>query len=480
VTAGAGTARGLDRFRLHEVVTIGAPFLLAALASSSSGLIDSSMMAYYGDRELAAVAGASPIFDLFSSLVLASVVGYQILSARFAGADDTEAVRATFRISTLYCGACAAVLGVACVLAGRQLTAIVVNGGADLARLGGDYLLSRSPTLLLMVPFCLLAATLNAHRLVRYAMVAGLLVSGANVLLDVLLIYGSGPLPRLGVVGNGVATTLSWLLGLLYLWVAAARNGFPVRPVLTVRRRMPAADFETSVVRLGWPAMVSAAIDYLSTLVFFALIGFAGAAALGGGRLAFETTILLFGLMSAFSAGGRILIGRSIGAGTAGAARECYRATRFVLLAGVLPVALLLIAVPGVVAGLLTSSSAVVRSATSVFPLVGLGAVLMAWTLSNVSLIRALGHTRWDMWANCAAAVVVQLPIAWYLTVPLGLGVTGAFVGFVGYWLARAVLTHLYAARALGVVEADSAVEAAIEDAAGEPVPRHRGQCRNG
>jgi putative MATE family efflux protein len=438
---------------------LGAPLLLAALASSSSGLIDSSMMGHYGARDLAAVSGASAIFDFFSSLVLASLAGHQILAARFAGAGDNDAVRASFRLSVACCGGFAVLLTAACIAAGRPLTGLISNGRGDLAHIGSEYLAARAPTLLLIVPFGLLVTTLNAHKLVRCALIAGLTVNCSNLLLDVLLIYGSGPFPRLGAVGNGLATTVSWLLGICYLWFASARSGFPVPSMISTRCRVPHANFQTSIVKLGWPAMTSAAIDYARIIAFFAIIGSISEAALAGGRLAFEVNIFLFGVTSAFASGGRVLIGRAAGAGQPDHAREYRRTMRLALLAPAIVVAIVLAVVPGVVAQLLTSYDSVARAAGTAFPLVGLSIVAMAWTFGNVTLIRALGHTRWDMWANVTSAVLVQLPVAWVLTVALHLELHGAFASVLCYWLARAIITQLFAARALrGISTDDQAV----------------------
>lgn len=436
----APTRHGL----VTDVFRLGAPLLLAAVASSSSGLIDAAMMGHYGAGPLAAVAGASAIFDLLSSLVLASLVAHQILAARFAGAQNEEGVQASFANSLRWCGGFALVALLLCVVAGRPLSAIVSGGRSDLARLGAEYLAARAPTLPLLVIFGLLTATLNAHKITKYSLRSALLINVCNLALDLALIFGFGPLPRLGVVGNGLATSIAWALGVLYLVGAAKRSGFPLRTLAT-RRPFPETKFQTSTVRLAWPTLVSSAVDYASIVAFFAFIGAVGTTALAGGRLAFEANLFVFGLTSAFGAGGRILMGRAVGADDIGSVALGRQATRTALLAIVVPVALVLALLRNVVAGWLASSPGVADAAANALPLVGACIVVMAWTWGNVCLLRATGNTRKDMWANAGAAAIVQLPLAWVLIGPVGWGLSGAFVAVLCYWLARAVTTEIYA-----------------------------------
>lgn len=435
----------------RQITVLGLPLLLGALSSSLSGIVDTAMIGRYGANELAAVAGTSAVFDVLSNVVLASLVGYQILAPRFAGRQDPPGMVRVLRSSALYCGGLAVALTVLCLSAGGWLTGLVVPGHADLTHLGAQYLAARAPTLVLMVPFVLLTATFNAHKQPRYAALAGVVVNVVNLLLDWALIYGVGPFPRLGAMGNGLATTIAWLVGLLVLAVAARRSGLLSR----LRRPGPGTevDFSTSIPKLAWPAIVSSGLDYASMAIFFAIMGSIGENALAGGRIAFEITVLMFGIGGSFAAASRILIGRALGEGDRSGSRALWRTGRNVLLGPALLIAVVLAVLPRWSALPFTSFGPVLDAAAEAMPLVALCIPLMAWTLGNVGLIRALGHTRWDMWANLTAAIAIQLPLGWLLADVAGWGVTGAFTAVVAYWLARAVFTEVVAHRLLRTAE---------------------------
>ncbi|MFC6092227.1 MATE family efflux transporter [Saccharothrix lopnurensis] len=424
-----------------QIAVLGLPMLIGALSSSLTGVVDTAMMGRYGAADLSAVAAASAVFDVLSSVVLASVTGHQILAARFAGREDPPGLRRSLVDSARFCGAVALALTAVCLLAGGVLTRLVSGGDEGLGAIGADYLVARGPTLLLLVPFALLAATFNAYKRPGFALVAGITANVVNLGLDLLLIH----VLRWGAVGNGVATTVSWLVALGVLVVSTRR--FRLAELLSRPGPGTPVDFTTSVVGLGWPAIVSNALDYLSTALFFAVVGGLGGAALGGGRIAFEVMVLLFAVGSAFAAAGRILIGRAIGANAPAEAASLWRAGQRVLLVPAVALGLVLVLAPGAVAAVFTSFPDVVDAAAAALPLVGVSVPLLAWTLGNVNALRALGRTKQDMHANLVSALAVQLPLGWLLTTAVDWGVTGAYVGVLGYWLARAVVTEVMARR---------------------------------
>jgi MATE family multidrug resistance protein len=441
----------------RAILRLGLPFVVGVLSSVLAGVIDTAMMGHYGALPLAAVASAAAVFDVFSTLALATVAGHQILAARLAGRDDGRRIAASLR-STAKLSAVVVVLVVAVtVLFGRQLTRLVASdAGPDAAVMGGQYLAAAAPTLVFGVIFGAVAATFNAYKLARLPMFAGLLTAGSNIVLDWLLIYGPGPFPRLGAVGNGLATSLSSLLGLLLLVTLAVRAKLWQR--LRTSNPEP-VDFDTSIPRLAVPAMVSTALDYASTAVFFAIVGGLSTAALGGGRIAFHVMVLCYGLGTAFSSAVRILVGRAIGAGDTSRVRGTWRAGRSTLLLPGFAVGVALILLREQIAGVFTTFPEVRTQVGQALIVIGVVIPLIAWNLTNVSIVRAFGHTKLDMYGNLTAAIVAQLPIAWLLGELLDFGVVGVFCGVVAYWLLRGSLLEIWARRFVRESETAAAKE---------------------
>ncbi|WP_298182989.1 MATE family efflux transporter [Saccharomonospora sp.] len=439
-------AKATPTGRYRAIAGLGLPFLVGVLSSSLDGVIDTAMMGRYGADDLAAVAGGSAIFDVFTTVAVATVVGHQILAARFAGRADGDGIRSSLRATALLSSAVVAPLFLACLLFGSELTAVVTSGSADaVPTIGGGYLAAVAVSLPLTVAFTAVTATFNAFTHARQPMIAGLIVAGSNIVLDWLLIHGWGPFPRLGATGNGLATSIAWLLGLAVLLTFARQKALWTK--LRGNAAENPADFETSVVKLSVPAMVSTGVDYASTAVFFGIVGSVGAGSLGGGRIAFHVLVLVYGLGAAFGAATRILIGRAVGAGNTGDIRGTWQAGRVLLLVPAIVVAAALILLRDGIAAVFTGYAQVQAEIANALVVVGLIVPVVAWTLANLAVIRAFGKTKWDMYSNLIAATVVQLPIAWVMSVVLDLGVVGAFVGMAAYWVVRGVLVEVWAGR---------------------------------
>lgn len=431
---------------VRAILGLGVPMLVGAVAATMSGVIDIAMIGHYGARDVVAVAAATTVFDIFANVVLASIMGHQILSARFAGRDEPGGIRDSVRATLGFSGGWALGCALLCALVGGALTSLV-SGEPGLAHIGGGFLLACSPTLLLLVPFTLCSAVINAYKRPRFTMIAAITVNLVNLGLNWLLIYGPGPFPRLGAVGSGLATTASWAVGVVFLGVVAWR----LHLVEKVRRAAPApaADFETSVPRLAWPAITSMTLDYMSTAVFFAILGRVDANALGGGRIAFQVMVVAYGVLGAFGSGSRVLVGRALGAENSPEAHALWRTGQRLLAVFAVPVAVVLIGLPDAIGSLFTSFPQVRDEAGAAIRMVGVCLPLMALTLGNVSALRALGKTRWDMYGNLLAAIGVQIPLGWLFAEVFDLGIAGAFGGVVGYWSARAVVSEVLARRAM-------------------------------
>ncbi len=426
-----------------QLMALGLPLVLGGLSSTSAAFVDTVMMGHYGADSMAAVSGGAAVFEIFDAVVLASVTGHQILSARFAGLGEPAGIARSLRSSAWFCGGIALVLTVACMVGGGWMTGLITADNAHLKSIGEGYLLSISPTLLLLVPFSLLTAIFSAHKRIRPVLVATIAVNIVNLVLDIVLIFGLGGLPRLGAVGNGLATSIAWAVGVALLAVVAWRSGMPELQWWTPGPVLAQPDFVTSIPRLSIPAMLSMALDHISLAVFFAIIGGIGAIELAGARIAWDIILLLFGIGLAFAAAERILIGRALGTNHPEAIAELWRTAVRVTIVPALIIAFPLLFFPAAVTGLVTSFHAIQSAAEGAIRLTGICVPLMAWTLANISVLRAFGKTSWDMYGNLVSAICIQLPLAWLLGHVAHLGLTGCYLGVVSYWLTRAVMTEV-------------------------------------
>ena len=103
---------------VRAILGLGVPMLVGAVAATMSGVIDIAMIGHYGARDVVAVAAATTVFDIFANVVLASIMGHQILSARFAGRDEPGGIRDSVRATLGFSGGWALGCALLCALVG--------------------------------------------------------------------------------------------------------------------------------------------------------------------------------------------------------------------------------------------------------------------------------------------------------------------------------------------------------------------------
>ncbi len=209
----------------RTLVALTWPVLLSLIAEPLAGVADTAFVARLGPVELAALGISttllSGIFWVFAFLG----IGAQTELARALGAGRTERARST---SGLVVGLALLIGTLVAALSLPLLPATARLMGADLAiePVAVTYLrirlLGLPGSLLLGACFGVLRGLQDMRSPLRVAAV----VSGLNVVLDPILIFGLGPLPALGVAGAAWATALTqWLGGIWALLIVRRALG---------------------------------------------------------------------------------------------------------------------------------------------------------------------------------------------------------------------------------------------------------------
>jgi putative MATE family efflux protein len=243
--------------------------------------------------------------------------------------------------------------------------------------------------------------------------------------LDPVLIMGLGPFPELGVTGAAIATTTGRGIGALIAFRTMIRPGHR----LDVRGKHFRLDPKVivSVIRLSGTATLQFLIGTASWIGLVRLIATFGSVAVAGYTVAIR--LVIFGILPSWglSNAGSTMVGQALGAGLPDRAREAVRvAGRFnlVFLGGLGVV--FVVAAPWLVgwfgsdAGVTTIAARALRIIALGFPLYALGMVL-------TQAFNGAGDTWTPTWLNFFVFWVWEIPLAWILAKPLGVGVDGAF-----------------------------------------------------
>ena len=209
-------ASGSLKRELGATLALGWPIVLANVAIYAMTATDFVMLGRLSPRALAAGALGFNLFQPAMVLGIGVVAALAPIAAAKSGAGESgEALRRSAHQALL--SAVALALGAWIYLWQTERILLAIGEPADLARAAGAYMRgyqwSLLPNLLFITARCLFSALERP----RPTLVAGLVAVAFNALANYALVFGELGAPRLGIIGSGIATTMSQTLMFLIL-----------------------------------------------------------------------------------------------------------------------------------------------------------------------------------------------------------------------------------------------------------------------
>jgi putative MATE family efflux protein len=268
--------------------------------------------------------------------------------------------------------------------------------------------------------------------------------NGINIVLDPCLIFGLGPFPELGVAGAAVATTIGRGSGVLLQLVHLTRGRGRVTITAAALRLDPSV--MTGILRLSGTATLQNFIGTASWMGIVRILTGFGSAAVAGNTIGIR--IILFALLPSFGVSNAAvtLVGQNLGAGKPERAEAAaWRAGLYnTYCLSAIGVVFLLFA-PALV-GLFTRDPLVAPYGVRCLRIVAAGFFFYGYGMVLTQAFNGAGDARTPTLINLFCLWCWEVPLAWVLAYPVGLGPTGVFIAvsvgfstlaFVSAWLFR-------------------------------------------
>ena len=264
----------------------------------------------------------------------------------------------------------------------------------------------------------------------------------ANLILDPLLIFGVGPFPELGIKGAAVATTVGRGIGVAYQFYRL--SGTDRRFVIEREHLRVDLALMARLIRLSATGIVQILIGTTSWIGLVRIIAGFGASAVAGYTVAIR--VIVFALLPSWglSNAAATMVGQSLGA------KKPERAEQSVWKAGLFNlyflggVGLLFVGFAPAIVAVFTRDVVVAGYAVAALRVVSLGFPFYAYGMVLSSAFNGAGDTRTPTVINVFCFWLFEIPLAYLLARPAGLGPLGAFiaiaVAFSGLALVSAVL----------------------------------------
>ncbi|MCG6963424.1 MAG: MATE family efflux transporter [Acidobacteria bacterium] len=413
----------LDRAILH----LGLPAAMAALFQAGFLVVDTFWLGRVGEVAIAAASTAGFVMWLAQTLGEGAAVGSGAVLAHAVGAAHHAAARRGAAAGlVLAIWGSLLVTGVGLLLAPTVFAFMRTATPVTAAGLGYlRVILAGMPAYFL---FAWIAAVFRAVGDARTPLWLLGLAGLVNVIIDPILIFGIGPVPRMETVGAALATVLSWLVAATVGWHLLGRLG--VRP--SFGDALHPTEETWRALRIGLPLGLEGALFsfiYIILTRITTTFGTPAVAALGVGH---KLEVFNYFVCAGLGAAATTLVGQNLGAGDPGRARRAGWRTLFLTVVPVGAVTLVLVSVPAAAIGLFIPAPDVIAAGVTYALLVGISQPFMA---AEVVLLGAFAGAH-----RTVVPAILQVVLT-AARIPLAAALVAAGWGVEGVWAAISVTT---------------------------------------
>ena len=416
----------------RELVRMAWPLAVGMLSFTVMGATDTLLMGRVATEAQAGVGLSATMIYMVVAFFRGLTSGAQSLVSASHGAGSMNRVRQA-------CGS-GIMLGFVSGLLATALTLLFANfllGGlaADetVAQHANGYMTVRALGLPIALFSFAAMSCLQGLGDTRIRMWASLAGNAVNIVLDLVLIFGFGPIPALGAEGAAWATVGGVLtMALFYVWRFRTVIGWPGRPSMRVVR---------DCLQVGLPAGGQALVGALSFALMMALLARIGAAHLAASQIALNIISVSFlpgyGLAEAAS----ILSSRLYGADRFHAAADAIRTARGMALVIMGACALLFVTLAEPLVALFSMDPSVQSIGCKLLWCAAAFQLFDAVVAVHLCVLRGLGDTRYTFIMTTIAGWGVMLPLTYLLAWQMQLGAVGAWMAMTVELATLSILT---------------------------------------
>lgn len=406
---------------LSAQIRLAVPLAAQQLGFQLMGTVDAALLGRYDDTALAAAGVGNNLLFAITSVGLGVAMGLDTVLPQAVGGgragDALRSLGAGVRLATLIG------LGLTLVVLAAPALLSLADIPAEVVRDAGLYIDLRAIGIAPFLVSIAYRSYLSAHHVTRPLIAAMVIGNLANAGLDLVLIYGAGPLPPLGVAGAALATvTVQLAIVAIYRAGVHAIAGDAAWPAST---RAHFAEILRYGLPIGGHMLAEIGVFALAT-VLAAHMGTVPAAA---HSIALNLASFTFSAAVGIGAATAVRVGHAIGAGDRTLARRRgLLGIRLGLCVMSVFAASFVIGARGL-AGLFTDR-AVVIAAT--IPLLQIAAVFQLSDGAQAiaaGALRGLGNTRAAFLGNVVGHYGVGLGISLALGFGVGMGAPGLWWG---------------------------------------------------
>ncbi|MCG8484014.1 MAG: MATE family efflux transporter [Clostridia bacterium] len=413
--------------RIKAIMVLAIPAMIENILQVFIGVVDTFFIGKIGTEAIAGVGATNLIMNIYIAFFLALGVGTTAIVSRNIGANDFEKSNHTVKQSLIMAVSIGLGFGIINLIFSKNIL-LLLGAEERVVQYALPYFLSVAVPSVFLCVMMVLSSALRGAGDTKTPMKIAIISNIINAILDYILIFGLFNFTGLGILGAGLATTLSRVVGAVLL--LRKMNGRYTKIHISLFSKWKIdKNILKSIVRISLPAAAERLIMRSGQLIYGGMIIKIGTEAYAAHNIAgtIETFSYLPGM--GFGIAAATLVGQSLGANKSDEAQRYgwmsyYIATGFMIVVG----AVFYVFSP-FLARLFTQDPMVIDLVVKVLRIIALFQPFLCVTLVLTAALQGAGDTKFPMYSTFIGIWGIRI---------LGVYILGMKLGLTGVWLAYA------------------------------------------
>jgi MATE family multidrug resistance protein len=415
------------RREISTLVRLAVPVVGTQVLAMTMGAVDTIMLGSVGPHALAAAGlGATCIWG---TLVVADglVRGIDPIVAQAHGARDGDSAALGLQRGVVIAVGASFPVGLLWLFTEEFL--IATGQDPELAALAQRYVLVQVPSIVCHTVYMALRGYLQGRGIMNPALWVMLFANVVHIFGNWVLIFGHLGAPALGVVGAGIATSLTRALALaLLIWMTLGLRLHEGAWRPWSREAFSPAGLRR-VFALGLPVGMQVGLEVWAFQIATLMAGRLGVIELAGHQIVLNMASLTFMVPLGIAIGASTRVGNLIGAGLGDQVQRAAWVA-FGLGAGAMALfGAVMIGLRDQLPRIYTADPHVIAVCAFLLPIAAAFQVFDGTQVVGCGILRGMGRTRAPALVTLVGYYAIALPFAWWLGLEHGLGLAGIWWG---------------------------------------------------
>ncbi len=420
-----------------KILRVALPAIAGLSTQMVVSLVDSAMVGRIEDATYALAAmgigvlATWALISFFSSLA----TGIHVVVARKYGEGDYISCGVTLNNSLLI----ALMIGTLVAMVGVFFSYPIAHlFAAD--ELVGNYASEYLYYRFMGIPFFLISVSFRGFFFgiskTKIFMFSGVITNVLNMIFNYILIYGEFGFPKMGLAGAGLGSTLATIFDVLFYSVIIMLPAYRSR-FQNIRHLKISKNIISAILKISLPVSFQNVFILIGFLSFVSITGLIGTLEQASTQAIISTLFISFLPCFGFGIAVQTLVGNNLGAKKFLLAKIYGFETAKIATIYTIVLGFIFTIIPQYVLLIITNDQTIINTAVPSLRVAGFAQIFYGVGVVLANGLQAAGRSFYVMKAEVITNLIIFVPLAYFLGVYLGLGLTWA-------WMALPVYIILY------------------------------------